>query len=98
MCCVLFQTSAEDNSSFEKLISYLRKPYNHHLDSDLYLARAIVVWISNNCKPSYNGTREEEIARLQKNYLAEFKTPLGCMGLLAMGICPTWKVVFKFFR
>ena len=98
MTMYFFQTSAEDNSSFEKLISYLRSPFNDHIDSDLYLARAIVVWISNNCRHSYICTQKEEIARLKQNFQVEFHTPLGCMRLLAMDVCSAWDVFVKFFR
>ncbi|WAQ93464.1 hypothetical protein MAR_005935, partial [Mya arenaria] len=76
------KASAEHADSMLKLVEYLRDLYKQDPDSDLYLARAILVWISDNKATRKGGDEAKGKAD---------NTPRGCMALLQ-------KSEFEIFR
>ncbi|WAR14258.1 hypothetical protein MAR_004363 [Mya arenaria] len=76
------KASAEHADSILKLVEYLRDLYKQDPDSDLYLARAILVWISDNKATRKGGDEAKGKAD---------NTPRGCMALLQ-------KSEFEIFR
>ncbi|XP_052799287.1 uncharacterized protein LOC128230897 isoform X1 [Mya arenaria] len=85
------KASSKDAVSFKTLIEYLRIPCDRLLERDLYLARAIAVWISTNV----HSTDDPENDRRSLSELAT--TPKGCMQLLRRKEFKEWQIFQKLF-